>query len=177
MGVITSLGAARRRLQGCTKLLYNLSVLIRPPMNPSDLAKLLSRKDELETLLGKFEESGCSFLACLWASEWQENPYSESRTWWNTRKLQEVNQQIDQYRQSETAQVNQRAGEALERAARAEENLAGASERAANAQKKAAQLKLVEWRMKNLTARLKIEALLAPRRVSSAQEEKMREES
>lgn len=107
-------------------------------MSPSDLAKLIERKDELETLLGRFEVWLLVFGILVVVGVAGESLFG-IRTWWNNRKLQEVNRQIDQYRQAETAQVTQRAGEALERAAKAEQNLAGANERAALAEQHAAE--------------------------------------
>jgi F0F1-type ATP synthase membrane subunit b/b' len=76
--------------------------------------------------------------------------------------------------QRDTAEANKQAGEAFERAGEAEANLADANERAAKAQQAAAEAnaKADEERI----ARLKIEAAMAPRRVSSEQEVILRKE-
>jgi hypothetical protein len=137
-------------------------------MNPSDLAKLLARKDELESLLGGFE-IWLLIFGLLVVTGVAGESFFGIRTWWNNRKLQEVNRQIDQYRQSETAQVNQRAGEALERAAKAEENLAGANERAAKAEQAAAEANRAAEQER--LARVRIEERLAPRVLSPQQQQ------
>ncbi|HXN64495.1 MAG TPA: hypothetical protein VN862_04120 [Candidatus Acidoferrales bacterium] len=105
-------------------------------MNPSDLTKLMASKNDFETLLGRFEVWLLVFGIFVGIGVVGESIFG-IRTWWNSRKLQEVNQQIDQYRQSETSQVNQKAGEALERATVAEQHLAEANERAEIARKEA----------------------------------------
>src|SRR5437879_6116159 len=101
-------------------------------MDPSELTKWVTRKNELEAVLGRFEIWLLVFGALVVIGVAGETIFG-IRSWWNNRKLQEVNREIDQYRQSETAQLNERAAEAFERAATANERAAKAEQAAAEA--------------------------------------------
>lgn len=146
-------------------------------MNPTDLEKLLTQRNGLEARLDGFEIWLLVFGIFVVVGVAGESIYG-IRTWWNNRKLHEVSRQIEQYRQSETAQFNQKAGEALERAATAEQHLADANERAAqaneraaNAQKEAA--KSNEAAERERLARLQLEARLADRVLTNEQAGKL----
>jgi len=122
-------------------------------MNPPDIAKLLARKDELGTLLGRFEFWLLLFGILVVVGVAGES-YFGIRSWWNNRKLHEIARQIDQYRQAETAEMNRQAGEAFKQAGEA-------NERAGKLEKEASEL----------TAKnLELEAAIAPRRLSGRQE-------
>lgn len=147
-------------------------------MNPTDLEKLLTQRNGFETRLNGFEVWLLIFGAFVVIGVAGESLYG-IRTWWNNRKLREVNLQIEKYRESETALFNQKAGEALERAATAEQHLAEANEgaaqaneRAANAQKEAA--KSNEAAERERLARLQLEARLADRVLTSEQVDKLK---
>lgn len=140
-------------------------------MNPTEIAKLLASKNDLETLLGRFEFWLLIFGVFVVIGVAGESVFG-IRTWWNTRKLHEVERQLDQVRQAEIAEMNRQAGEAFERAGNAEENVAGANERAAKAEQSAAEANRATEQER--IARLKIESQIAPRRISGAQEEAMK---
>lgn len=101
-------------------------------MEASEITALLTRKGELEKLLDGFEVWLLIFGVLVVIGVAGESIFG-LRTWWNNRKLHDVNNAIDQYRQAETARMNRDASDArndaahaIERAAKAEENLAGA---------------------------------------------------
>lgn len=75
--------------------------------------------------------------------------------------------------ETEIAELNKKAAEASERAARAEEHLGEANKRAAEAEREAA--KSNETAEKERFARLQLEARLAPRSLSLAQQKDVRE--
>ncbi len=80
-------------------------------MDPSDLTRLLERRTELEGLLGRFEIWLLIFGVLVVIGVAGESFFG-IRTWWNNRKLQQVSEQIDQYRQSQIAEALRKAAEA-----------------------------------------------------------------
>ncbi len=89
------------------------------------------------------------------------------RHWWNSRKLEAIQRQDELNLQADIARARTIAATAEENAANARERAASAETRAAEASRKADEERI---------ARLKIEALLAPRRISSEQEKVMKGE-
>ena len=78
-------------------------------MDPSNLAKLLERKAELDAILVKFEIWLLLFGVLVVIGVGGESFFG-IRTWWNNRKLQEVNRQLDQYRETELAEIKPKSG-------------------------------------------------------------------
>jgi len=142
---------------------------------------LVSRRDALEALLSRIDMWLLIFGVVVVIGVAGESIFG-IRAWWNNRKLHFVQRSIDEFRQAETASFNkqaadankeaglaqQAAADAKERAANAEQHLGQANERAAKALEQAA--KSNETAEREKLARLQLEARLAPRSLSLAQQ-------
>jgi voltage-gated potassium channel Kch len=77
-------------------------------MDPSELVKLIERKQALDTVLDGFEKWLIFFGLLVVIGVGGESLYG-FRTFWNNRKLHEVQRSIDRVRQEDIAKVSERA--------------------------------------------------------------------
>ena len=73
-------------------------------MDPSELVKLIERKQALDTVLDGFEKWLIFFGLLVVIGVGGESLYG-FRTFWNNRKLHEVQRSIDRVRQEDIAKV------------------------------------------------------------------------
>lgn len=116
-------------------------------MNPYDLAKLLTHQSNLEAALARFEVWLLVFGVLVVIGVGGESVFG-IRTWWNNRKLQEVNRQLDQYRQEQVAEINRKAAEAEAKAEGFRSSIAEAQQKSAEAEERAAEANLELARLK-----------------------------
>src|SRR5689334_429457 len=107
-------------------------------MPENTLNDLLSRKASLEGIIGNIDVWLLVFGMFVVIGVAGESVFG-IRAWWNNRKLQAVQQQIDDTRQTEAARFNKEAGDANKEAGLAKKeaelarlDVAKANERAAN---------------------------------------------
>lgn len=129
-------------------------------MDSSNLAKLLERKAELDAVLTRFE-IWLLFFGVLVVIGVGGESFFGIRTWWNNRKLQEINRQLDQYRQAEVAEINRKTAEAEARAEGFQSSIAEANKQAEQAKEGAAQANLELAKLKSPRSLIHVPELIA----------------
>jgi hypothetical protein len=142
-------------------------------MDNAALNALLSRKETLESTLGRIEFWALIFGVIVVIGIAGESIFGV-RAWWNHRKLHDVLDEIEQVRQAEIANLNTEAGNARMAAGKAEEAAAKANERAFQNEKDAAALRAEAARLNELAederlTRVQIEERIAPRQLTNPQ--------
>src|ERR1700720_3658969 len=108
-------------------------------MDNAALDALLSKREALETTLGSIEFWALIFGVIVVIGVAGESVFGV-RAWWNNRKLQAVQQDIEHWREAETARLNKEAADARITAGNAIEAAGNANERASQNEKEAARL-------------------------------------
>jgi hypothetical protein len=128
-------------------------------MEASEIAKLLTRKGELEALLNGFEK-WLIFFGVLVAIGVAGESIWGFRAWWNNRKLHAVAESVDNLRRLEITNIGKDTEKLRFAISESAERIALAEQHAAEANRIAEGERL---------ARVKIEEKIAPRRLSAEQ--------